>query len=455
MTKKTGLWLATLLLAATGLSGCGGSNNLRLPPGGSSGALVLLSQDAPLDDLVKFEITLDRIVANPGAVTVFSVPLELELTDLQLARDVVELVDGVPVGTYNSLTLTFSNPEIKLRDPGTGNIIEVKPPLQPAEVMVNTTFSVAGSQATGLVLDFDLLASILTDAGGNITGVSPTLTASLLNLGGEVKDIEDIKGRVVAVNTSAGSFDLDVFSNCQVLTLFVDQLTTFEGFPNDPASLADMQTDQVVEVEIDVDTDGTLFANVVDLEDDIAEDEVEGLIVDLTLDGTGAVVGFDLVPLDVISCTAASLTTQTLAVSLPADPTAVDFRIDDDGLPVNTALFDSRSDLVVGQKVEIDPVEPLTAGITAVTAEKVTLKDGTLRGTVDTISVTTFTLIPTSGIFGGASLSVETSFETEFDDLPNGVGSLTQGQAVRVRGLLFKTLSGGLVVVAKKVDGTP
>ena len=81
---------------------------------------------------------------------------------------------------------------------------------------------------------------------------------------------------------------------------------------------------------------------------------------------------------EVVPCSAAALPGDiiTVTVDLLALP---DFRIDEDDLTVDETLFDQLSDLTPGQQVDVDPVEPLGA---AVTAEKIKLKDQTIRGTV-------------------------------------------------------------------------
>lgn len=124
---------------------------------------------------------------------------------------------------------------------------------------------------------------------------------------------------------------------------------------------------------------------------------------------------------------------------------------------MDPTLFDDRTDIEIGQKVDVDIMDDFSTldADPDVTAEKIKLEDQTIRGTVLSISGTTFELVPNSALFPDQSITVETSNLTRFDDLPSGVGSLVDGQAVRVKGLLFRLGSDQQKMLAKRVDGTP
>ncbi|MCH8948566.1 MAG: DUF4382 domain-containing protein, partial [Acidobacteria bacterium] len=190
------LVFALVLLAA----GCSGSSTTPPPgqaPGALSGSLALFGQDAPLDNLVKFEITVTGITLNPGNVQV-SLPaggVRLELTSLQITTDLIRLDQNIPAGTYTSVDLTLANPEIKFRDETTGAIVELEDtqlPLQTSSVTINVSFSIAQGQLTALLFDFDLRAMVITDAGSNITGVNPSgnIAVSLVNVAGDVGEVD-------------------------------------------------------------------------------------------------------------------------------------------------------------------------------------------------------------------------------------------------------------------------
>ena len=454
-------FLAAALVAASAVTGCGGGSSAP-PPGTNpgTGSAVVQMQDAPLDNLVKFEITLVSITLNPGNVSVVSSPVEVELTSLQLQSELIRLASNVTAGSYTSVTIQFSNPEIKFcPDPPTActpqSIQEVNPPLQAMSVTKDASINIPNGGSVGLLIDFDLRASIVGGVTGPITGVNPVFTVSVVNVGAQQDELE-ATGRVVSVNrTSAtsGSFVLEVSENCQQVTLTVDASTVFEDFSE--ASLANsfesLAANQMVEAEADVRLDGTLLAKEVELEDTENEEKAEGVIVGVSRGVGGDVTSFTLVAHEVVPCSAAALTDDTITVTIGA--TLPEFRIDEGELSVDPSLFDDPSDLSVGQKVEVDPVGSMG---TSITAEEIKLKDQTLGGTVNGAPAPPdFELAPSSTLVQGvdASVTVETSSQTEFDGV-SGVSGLTSGQALRVRGLLFWDGT-DLILVAKKVDATP
>ncbi len=463
------LVFALVLLAA----GCSGSSTA--PPligrGAGLGSLALFVQDAPLDNLVKFEITVTGITLNPGSV---SVPLpaqgvRLELTSLQLTTDMIRFAqDSIPAGAYTSVDLTLANPEIKFRDETTGNIVELEGtqlPLQTSSVTVNVSFSIAEGQLTALLADFDLRAMVITDAGGNITGVNPSgnIAISLVNVAGDQGEFEDEVGRVVSVNATDSTFDFEPFASCQQLTITTDTATVFEDFSKATPPLANafasLQANQIVEVDADLRVDGTFLAEKIEFEDDAMEDEIEGLIIAVSRDSGGSVTQFNLVLFDVAPCTATLPVDDVFSVIVPQDG-SVRFRTDEDDLPIDPALFDGPEDLEVGQKVDVDPAVADLSTITSatpITAEKIKLEDQTIRGAVAApIATLAFDLVPAAALFSDSSITVRiTLVATELDDLPGGINDLFIGKLVRVKGLLFRDLALELIFEAKRVDGTP
>jgi hypothetical protein len=271
-----------------------------------------------------------------------------------------------------------------------------------------------------------------------------------------VGEFEDEVGLVVSVNATDLTFVFEPFSSCQVITITTDTATVFEEFDPLANDFASLQANQIVEVDADLRVDGTFLAEKVEFEDDAMEDELEGLIVSLTRNTGPSQDSFDLVLFDVAPCTANLPADDIFTVNVSTTPGVVDFRIDEDDLTIDPALFDGPEDLEVGQKVDVDPVEAL--GTDPITAEKIKLEDQTIRGTVNgSPTAPNFELSPGSSLFTDPdnSITVRTSLDTRFDDLPLGVASLLVNQPVRVKGLLFRDLAGELIFEAKRVDGTP
>ncbi len=445
------------MLCVLALAGAGCSSASTPPAstsaGGPTGSAMVFVQDAPADNIVKVEVMLTGVVFNPGSVAVLPSPKELELTSVDMTPELIRLASNIPAGNYTSIQLTFG-PTAEIEFINNGVVQEVDVPVNPATVTVNVNFSVVNGQTSGLLLDFNLAGSLVTGAGGAITGFNPQVTASVLNVAGLQDEFEEV-GRVVSVNSGNSTFVFEPFSNCQQVTIQTTSGTEFEDFdeanPPRPNSFAGLLANQIVEVEADVRADGTLVAEEVELADEAMEEELEGIITAATRNGSDQVTQFQMILLEVVPCSATPPASDTITVNVPTS--GVNFRIDEDDMSINSSLFDDSTDLEVGQKVEVDPTGAIG---TTVTAEEIELEDQTIRGTVISTAGLNFELDPNSDLFPDQSITVQTvTGQTEFEDLPNGVGSLSGGQAVRVKGLLFRPSPGVLQMLAKKVDGTP
>ncbi len=461
--KRQAAVVVLLLVATLAQVSCGGGTPSSLT-GGGRGSLAVFGQDGPLDNLIEFEITVVSVVLNPGSVSVLPQPVRFELTSLQLTSDLIRLAQNIPAGNYTSVTLTVSDPEIKFfissgtcPGGGPGPICEIRPPLQNVTITLNINFTIVNGQTTGLLIDFDLQRSVLTDMLGKITGINPMLTGQILNLAG-VPDEFEAEGRVVSVNRSSpttGSFVFEPFTTCIQVIIDVDGTTAFEDFdeatPPLANSFASLAANQFVDVNADVRADTDLLARKVELEEPDNDDDLEGLIVAVTRDFSGSVTSFQLLLQEVAPCTTAARIGDTITVNLDG---STRFRLDADGFPVNASLFNGPEDLTVGQKVDVDPVGAFASTITA---DKIKLEDQTIRGTVLSTAGTTFWLRPGADLFPDQNVEVQTAAGTRFDDV-SGVSGLTVGQPVRIKGFLFLQALGPpseLVFVATRVDATP
>ena len=103
--------------------------------------------------ILSFEIHITGAALQPSdstasAVSLISAPDEIELEHLQTSSAFLGS-SSVPAGTYNSLTVTFANPQITIQNNtgaaitvggqscNVGQICEVKPTLNQASVTVN------------------------------------------------------------------------------------------------------------------------------------------------------------------------------------------------------------------------------------------------------------------------------------------------------------------------------
>jgi hypothetical protein len=411
--------------------------------------LLVQITDAPLDNLIKFEITVVSIVLDPGGVEVLVDPVRVELTSLQLSTAVIRLADTVPVGSYTQVTIIFSDPEIKFCPELPQNCsdpTEIEPTLTNTTVEKTVSFSIIGSGGTGLLIDFDLEASVETNALGGITGVDPQFTITTQDLGAEDDEFE-AKGRVLAITrdtSTTGSFVLEAFGSCQRITVTVVGVTEFEDFDPNPNTFESLAVDQVVEVEADAAPEGPIFANVVELEEPDDDEEAEGTIIDAVVSG-GEVTQFTLLVQELATCASGVLTDDTVTVTVT---TSTELLVDDDDLPgLSPGFFDSRAELAVGQKVEVEPTGLLAS---AITADKIQLKEQVVSGIVLSSGAASFGMIPRSSLIPAVQIEVQTSSATEFRGV-SGVGQLGLNQNVRVRGLVF-FVGGQYLMAASRVE---
>ena len=472
--------LAILLVACAGYltsgppldSGSGTGSTPGSGPATGSGSVALFVRDAPMEELVEFEIIVTDVILDPGTVSVLSQPVRLELTSLQLTSEMIHLaLQSVPAGLYTSVTVMLLDPEIRFcpNPPASctdQSVQKIVLTVNPSKSTSTITFGVTSGQVTALLLDFDLRAMVVTDTldiTGTVTGFDPfgNIPITVLDVAGQPGEFEDEVGRVVSVNATASSFVFEPFGSCEQLTIATDVATQFAAF--DRISLTNtfssLQAGQVVEVNADLKIDASFVAEKVEFEDDAVEDETQGFITDVTRATGPSQDSFGLVLMDVTPCTASLPLVEVARVDVSTLLGVVDFLIDDDGFTtVDPALFDGAEDLVAGQKVSLDPVQAL--GLSPLTAQQIRLEDVTILGAVDSspISSLAFNLVPRAAFMAAVdpSITVQLSTaDTGFENLPNGTSDLFVGRDVRVRGLLFRDTAGELFLVAKRVDGTP
>ena len=427
--------------SALWLVGCGGgSSNVVPPPGGGRASTAVLVRDNPPagTTILTFEITLTSASLNPGPKSLLAAPVRIEVKQFEVESAFLTLA-GVDPGQYDSLTVQFSNPEMTIKD--ASGIKEIKPVLNSSSATFNFNpkLDVAAGTNLGLLIDFDVNASVQNDLS-----VTPAISASLLPALGQgqvVEELDDVHGKIESTDASNKSFTLRDSATGTVLppittnaeTEFKDGLTNFDS----------LKVGQAVEVEIRIQSGGTLFAKEVELEEaeNEMDDELEGIIVALP-----AADQFQMV-----------LNKKT-PVTLPVDPGSVitvtmasntSFRVDNDGFSFSGLNFSGSADLTLGQTVEVDKASG--SSNTTPLAKKVVLKKGSLSGQLSSLpSGSDFGLSIASG-FPASSITVRTVSGTQFESPLTGLADLKPiGQNLSIRGWLFKT-SSGPVLVAKKI----
>lgn len=469
-----GLFLLSALAALTISCGGGASSPPSGGVPGSGGALVFIGDAPPAGStILKFEITLSGAVLCPQVSgntcqgtpqsPLLSAPVEIELTQLELETAFLSL-RSVPAGSYAGVQLTFANPELKLLQ-SDGTVQELTPPLNPAMVVVSfpSALVVTADSNVGFLVDFNVANSIQS-VGTTVTGIAPQV--SLVQLPAlanqNLEELDDVTGVVSNLNKTCptGSFTLtESLTGLPIGNIRFDATTGFEAEDGVTFDCNALANGQIVELDVELRVGATsqtveFFAEEIELINPPNEDEVEGVV--FQVNSTGQFVLLVLEEEGLPNVAIGSF------VTVNFDPGTVDFRTDEDDLPVVPADFDSGDEILVGQKLEVDVVDGTlvvppagcaTLGNCTATGRRLKLKKSTLTGRVASISGSTFTLDQLPGIFGDSmarplsadcqacsisSILVTTSSATEWESPLTSIGNLTVGNIVSVRGVLLK-----------------
>lgn len=450
------------------LASCGGGSTIvsGVPPGGNTSRTSLSLRDAPPTNVtvLSFEVTVTGAVLQPGNQALVSNPIRVEVKQLEVESALLN-TNNVPAGTYTSIDVTVSNPELTIKNNsgaaiGTcanNAVCELKPPLSSAKVTINfnPALTLTAGMPVDLLLDLDLANSIPM----NLATISPTFTISQLPAvqgTGKVEDLEDLVGTVQSKDAANNSFTLQTDPAIPPLTIKVDSNTKFEDFDEVNCAAGNftcVATGQMVEVDASLMAGGILLAKKVGIEnEDQNPEELKGIIAAIASPTQFQVVVLHEMP-NISNVSVGNLLTVNLLLNTKFSIQKGDIdRLDTMGLN-----FAAASDLLVGQFVQIRPAAPISGTPPAVDTDRVRLKRSSLTATVKAPPVgTNFTINNLPSLFttaGITEIDVRAS-STDFEDdhsSSGGLAGLKAGDLVSVRGLLFKTLSGNPVLAASKV----
>jgi hypothetical protein len=405
--------------------------------------------------VLSFEVTFDTVSLLPGNVPLVTSPgIKLEMTRLETESYLLGTFQITP-GTYSGVRATVSKLEMTIQNNSGG-------PLQGCAntaickfeaTMLSRTFEFSGSPfpvtlaagtPIGLLFDFDLAQSILSDLTVNARLSGRQMERRADN---QFDEMEDITGRVA--NKTASSFDLVRSNGDRLNNIQVNANTEFEDFTEDaglPNSFASVQNDEIVEIDIRLLAGGALIAKKVELEEQNQQDrELKGKVVALGPAADQFTFVITEEEPDVPQVAVGDAVTVTL------QPGAR-FRIDNEGDVIPAGLvFGSTADLQVGQLVQIRP-RTFSPGPT-VTTDRIRLRSTRLTATVTAVNGPTLTLNNLPALFTSANPAITeiqarvVAGETEFEGGQSV--TLAAGDRVSLRGPLFK--GAPPVMLVKKV----
>jgi hypothetical protein len=467
-------------------SGCGGSASNMMttaPPTSSSqtSAVTLTVTDAPPAGVtvLSFEVTVNGAVLNPGNVQLITNPQRIEVKQLETDSAFLSTMN-VPAGTYQSITISVTNPELTVMNnsgAAIGNCANNSVcHLEPAAAG-NPTFSgspfpvvLTGGSPTGFQVDLNV-ANLLSGTLGVDFNASGAVSVAQLPLAGQpnndnqLDDVDDLLGTAENLDAADSQFTLHTMSGDFQIQANANTQFDIENCAADNFSC--IQTGEVVEVDSEVMNGGAFIAKKIEAENeadgknddnDQAENEVQGIIFKID-DATH----FELVVLGELSASSNVALGNPVVVTL-SNP---QFQVDANGLNVPSALqgaFEQATDtsqLMPGQVVQIQSTsggDPTGSPIT-MTTSRVRLRETQFTATVSGAPMPpNFTVSNLPGLFtsmGVASILVQTSSQTNFQGSggqgSTGLGSLTDQGQVSLRGLLFANGTNPPTLIVDKV----
>ena len=434
--------VATALLVAAALlfSGCNAATSAIHPTPAQSGPAFVVGTDAPMASVVSFAVQLQSITATDAAgnsVSLISGSPSVDFARFNGLQTLLDLNDVAP-GTYTSVTITLGPGTIGYLDTSTAQPTILTEAATFSTSTVTTTLATpmvvaTASTPVGLHLDFDLRKSIQVDASGNITGaVTPTFHVNSVANSDSGAYIDTFDAAVVSVG--ATSFVVQGPHGRQ-FTVNVTGQTEWEN----NESLADLTTSSIVELSGQLDrADSTIDADCVAI---LSQNGffAAGQVTYVT-PATGDATSFDLYVRALLPTDTGITLGQIDTVDLNGNEKYfINWRRN----AITQFLFNSSA-LLPGQHLSIGGPATGAANPDAVNAKRIVLRHWGFNGTVvpgsQDASNGTFQMQIKgfAGILVPQTVTVYTTAKSGFRDGPTGIGDLTDGETVRVVGLLLK-----------------
>jgi hypothetical protein len=466
--------ISALVLCAA-CAGCGGTSQFGgQPQNGGNSSVVIAMTDAPptLVSILSAQVTLTGATLSPGNVSLFSGSRPVDLTRLQTDIAYITTATNIPAGNFTSVTLTFASPSLTIEN-DTGNAIGscavgaicTMPPTSTSNLSATvplTGFTIASNSTTGLLIDVNLENLLSSSLGEDFSAGTTVTPFTPAGAGAPVVGAEDVVGQVGSLNTSNNTFTL---SNATAsYSLRVDTTSTFFQFPSNvcaTSGISCLQNNQILSVDIGIQSNGTILARNIVFEDaDSTDAEVEGMV-------TGTNVGsqqFSMVIQSLSTPVSGLSVGQDITVQYSASlPTPFDIDlIHADNVQMSTAgfLFAAPADLVVGQQVSIRRNSTVSQGV--IKADRVRLRSTRVTANVQ-VGPPNIILSGSSlpSIFSGhgvSSITAQTSLTppTIYYEIGKTINSsdIGVGEVISVRGPLFN-VSGGRTLITTKVVVKP
>ena len=449
--------LLALTVASFLASGCSGGSSLTAS-NTPTGAAFVVGTDAPMASVTSFAVQIQSIAAidaNNNKVQLLSGSPTIDFARYNGLQTLLDM-NSVPVGTYNSVTITLGAATLGYLDTSAGGAPTIQ--TEAATLTTNTVtvtldhplVVATASAPVGLRVDFNLRKSIQVDSSGQITGqITPTFTVNTVGTDDDGAFIDEFTAAVVSVNVGAQSFVVQGPYGMQ-FTVNVNAQTQWEG----NATLSDLSSSSIVQVSGKLDkAAATLDADEVEI---LSQNGFyAGGLITYVNPATGPASSFDLYVRGLLPTTTGLTLGQIATVDLNGSEKYSVYWMHD---LLSQYVF-NQSELLAGQNVAIGGPASGAANAQAVTVNRVVLRHWGFDGTVVPGSVNTtngtfqMQINGFAGVLVPQTVTVYIAGGTEFRDGWTGMGDMTDSAKVRVVGLLLKDpTTGGTIMVGRYVD---
>ncbi len=454
-----------LIGAALMLAGCSsgtGMTTATTTTTKETGPSFVMGADAPMASVVSFSVQLQNVSAtdsNGNTVSLISGTPTVDFARFNGLQTLLDMND-VNAGTYSNISVTLGSATIGYlqTQAGSAPTIATMAATYPngastftyTATLANPILVAQNGAPAGLHLDFDLRKSIGVDGTGAITGeVTPTFNANGVSNSDPGAYIDYFDAAVVSVNANAQNFVVQGPHGRQ-FTVNVSGQTEWEN----NEGLSDLSTSSIVTLSGTLDrADATIDA------DDVAILSQQGFYaggqITYVNPASGPASSFDLYVRGLLPTTTGLSLGQIATVDLSGNENFFIYWFHN---PLTEFVF-NPSGLLPGQHVSVGGPATGAANAQDVSVKRVVLRDWGFNGTVVANSSNpgngTFQMQINgfAGLLVPQTVTVYTADKTGFRDGLNGVGDLTNGQNVRVVGLLIKNpLDGSTVLLAHYVD---
>lgn len=482
------------------MSGCGGQSSVmtqgNTPSAGVPVSLTVTDTPPTGVSVLFFQLSISAATltnSSGGSVSLLPSNNSIPVNVTQLQTDSAFLGSAsVPQGTYNGLSVTFSGSSQLTIYNGSGAAIgscvnDSVCQLTPVPAPLTLTFPAAGASSTApfpidltassplaFKLDIHLDTVIQSDLSVNLAATNGvTLSQLPTPPSGPISALGHLLGTIQSVNSTASpnNFTLQT-GDGRTFTIDVSSSTTYNNFPTSACStgaFSCLAAQQVVKVEVSLQTDGTLLASAVNYVQAAGQMVVEGNIIRLSTSNGNTVMDM-IVQQGPPKATAMVPFGRRVTVTVPA--TGVTYAIDNGTFAIPSGLtFASATYLMVGQQVSVvvqgsvavaggsSNPGPITApAATTFTTSSITLEPSQITGSVAAIdqgdlSFTLSTLpmffVPAAATAGSpppwvpVNITIQTTSGTTFTNFTPatfaGLVSSGVNSVVSVQGWVFST----------------